>query len=128
LRAIALERGIIAAAPFTAEDTFRLLDKGLPMIVNMNETLRSRSASSSPGVRYRKKSGDHQALSESRNPGNAIAKQHQKEAPRPALPPDLQDIRMSPAVPTISSVRASSTDRILRQAQQELRHERRLKP
>ena len=55
LRAIALERGIIAAAPFTAEDTFRLLDKGLPMIVNMNETLRSRSASSSPGVRCRKK-------------------------------------------------------------------------
>jgi NitT/TauT family transport system substrate-binding protein len=39
LRAIALERGIIAAAPFTAEDTVRLLDKGFPMIVNMNQAL-----------------------------------------------------------------------------------------
>jgi NitT/TauT family transport system substrate-binding protein len=40
LRAIALERGLIAAAPFSAEDTVRLLDKGHPMIVNLNEALR----------------------------------------------------------------------------------------
>jgi len=40
LRAIALERGVINAAPFTAEDTVRLLDKGFPMIVNLNEALR----------------------------------------------------------------------------------------
>jgi NitT/TauT family transport system substrate-binding protein len=40
LRAIALERGLIAAAPFSAEDTVRLLDKGYPMIVNLNEALR----------------------------------------------------------------------------------------
>jgi NitT/TauT family transport system substrate-binding protein len=40
LRAIALERGLIAAAPFSAEDTIRLLDKGHPMIVNLNEALR----------------------------------------------------------------------------------------
>ena len=40
LRAIALEKGVIAAAPFTAEDTIRLLDKGYPMIVNLNEALR----------------------------------------------------------------------------------------
>lgn len=40
LRAIAIERGAIAAAPFTAEDTVRLLDKGYPMIVNLNEELR----------------------------------------------------------------------------------------
>ena len=40
LRAIALERGLIAAAPFSAEDTVRLLDKGFPMIVNLNEALR----------------------------------------------------------------------------------------
>jgi NitT/TauT family transport system substrate-binding protein len=40
LRAIALERGVINAAPFTAEDTIRLLDKGFPMIVNLNEALR----------------------------------------------------------------------------------------
>ena len=40
LRAIALETGVIAAAPFSAEDTIRLLDKGFPMIVNLNEALR----------------------------------------------------------------------------------------
>jgi len=40
LRALALERGVIAAAPFSAEDTVRLLDKGFPMIVNLNEALR----------------------------------------------------------------------------------------
>ena len=40
LRAIALEKGLIAAAPFSAEDTIRLLDKGFPMIVNLNEALR----------------------------------------------------------------------------------------
>jgi len=40
LRALALEKGLIAAAPFSAEDTVRLLDKGFPMIVNLNEALR----------------------------------------------------------------------------------------
>lgn len=40
LRAIALERGLIAAAPFSAEETVRLFDKGFPMIVNLNEALR----------------------------------------------------------------------------------------
>ncbi len=40
LRAIAIEKGLIAAAPFSAEDTVRLLDKGYPMIVNLNEALR----------------------------------------------------------------------------------------
>jgi ABC-type nitrate/sulfonate/bicarbonate transport system substrate-binding protein len=40
LRAIALERGVINAAPFTAEDTIRLIDKGFPLIVNLNEELR----------------------------------------------------------------------------------------
>src|SRR5215475_13037328 len=40
LRAVALEKGLIAAAPFSAEDTVRLLDKGHPMIVNLNEALR----------------------------------------------------------------------------------------
>src|SRR6266498_3770020 len=40
VRAVALERGLIAAAPFSAEDAVRLLDKGYPMIVNLNEALR----------------------------------------------------------------------------------------
>jgi ABC-type nitrate/sulfonate/bicarbonate transport system substrate-binding protein len=40
VRAIALEKGHIAAAPFSAEDAVRLLDKGYPLIVNLNEALR----------------------------------------------------------------------------------------
>ena len=40
VRAGALEKGLIAAAPFSAEDTIKLLDKGYPMIVNMNEAVR----------------------------------------------------------------------------------------
>src|SRR5258705_2853420 len=40
LRAIALEKGLISAAPFSAEDTIRLLDKGCAMIVNLNEAMR----------------------------------------------------------------------------------------
>jgi NitT/TauT family transport system substrate-binding protein len=40
VRALALEKGAIAAAPFTAEDAIRLLDKGYSLIVNMNEALR----------------------------------------------------------------------------------------
>ena len=40
VRAVALEKGVIAAAPFSAEDAVRLLDKGYSMIVNLNEALR----------------------------------------------------------------------------------------
>ena len=40
VRAIALEKGAIAAAPFSAEDAVKLLDKGYPMIANLNEALR----------------------------------------------------------------------------------------
>jgi NitT/TauT family transport system substrate-binding protein len=40
VRAVALEKGLIAAAPFSAEDAVRLMDKGYPMIVNLNEALR----------------------------------------------------------------------------------------
>ncbi len=40
VRVGALEKGLIAAAPFSAEDAVKLLDKGFPMIVNLNEALR----------------------------------------------------------------------------------------
>ncbi|HYA29956.1 MAG TPA: ABC transporter substrate-binding protein, partial [Acidobacteriota bacterium] len=40
VRAGALEKGLIAAAPFSAEDAVKLLDKGFSMIVNLNEALR----------------------------------------------------------------------------------------
>jgi NitT/TauT family transport system substrate-binding protein len=40
VRASALEKGLIAAAPFSAEDAVKLLDKGYPLIANFNEAVR----------------------------------------------------------------------------------------
>ena len=40
VRAGALEKGLIAGAPFSAEDAIRLIEKGYPIIVNLNEALR----------------------------------------------------------------------------------------
>ena len=39
MRAAALEKGIISAAPFTPEDAVRLTDRGFPLIANLNEEL-----------------------------------------------------------------------------------------
>jgi ABC-type nitrate/sulfonate/bicarbonate transport system substrate-binding protein len=39
LRVTALEKGIIAAAPFSAEEAVSLLKKGFPMIANLSESL-----------------------------------------------------------------------------------------
>jgi NitT/TauT family transport system substrate-binding protein len=39
VRAAALERGLIAAAPFSPEDSVRLMKKGFPMISNLSESL-----------------------------------------------------------------------------------------
>ncbi len=39
LRATALEKGLIAAAPFSPEDAVRLIDKGFPLIINLSESL-----------------------------------------------------------------------------------------
>jgi NitT/TauT family transport system substrate-binding protein len=39
LRAGALEKGLVAAAPFAPEDTVRLMRLGLPMIANLSDTL-----------------------------------------------------------------------------------------
>jgi ABC-type nitrate/sulfonate/bicarbonate transport system substrate-binding protein len=39
LRAAALEKGLIAAAPFSSEETITLLQKGFPMINNLSESL-----------------------------------------------------------------------------------------
>lgn len=39
LRAAALEKGIVAAAPFAPEDTVRLTRLGFPMIANLSDTL-----------------------------------------------------------------------------------------
>jgi len=64
VRAIALEKGLIAAAPFSAEDAVRLLDKGYPMIVNLNEALRiPQSVLVHPRRSVAEISGDHQEIS-----------------------------------------------------------------
>jgi ABC-type nitrate/sulfonate/bicarbonate transport system substrate-binding protein len=39
LRATALEKNIVAGAPFTPEDTVRLMRIGFPMIANLSDTL-----------------------------------------------------------------------------------------
>jgi NitT/TauT family transport system substrate-binding protein len=39
LRATALERGLISAAPFSSEETVMLLKKGFPMVANLSESL-----------------------------------------------------------------------------------------
>jgi NitT/TauT family transport system substrate-binding protein len=39
MRAVALENGLIAAAPFSPDDAVRLIAKGYPMIVNLGEAL-----------------------------------------------------------------------------------------
>ena len=39
LRAAALEKGLVAAAPFAPEDTVRLMRIGFPMIANLSDTL-----------------------------------------------------------------------------------------
>ena len=39
MRAAALEKGLIAAAPFSPVDAVRLIDSGLPLIANLNESL-----------------------------------------------------------------------------------------
>ena len=39
MRAVALEKGLIAAAPFIPEDAVRLIDNGFPLIANLNESL-----------------------------------------------------------------------------------------
>ena len=39
LRAAALEKGLVAAAPFAPEDTVRLMRLGLPMLANLSDTL-----------------------------------------------------------------------------------------
>jgi ABC-type nitrate/sulfonate/bicarbonate transport system substrate-binding protein len=39
MRAIALENGLIAAAPFSPDDGVRLIAKGYPLIVNLGEAL-----------------------------------------------------------------------------------------
>jgi NitT/TauT family transport system substrate-binding protein len=162
LRAIALERGIIAAAPFTAEDTIRLLDKGFPMIVNMNEALRiPQSIFVTRGEMLQKNPETTKRFLKAVILGMQVAKYHKKEAIQtgfaaglsgdpdvvnrshdlfsPGYAADLavaqdgiqimldEDIRAG-LVDKKFTLERVINDRILKQAQQELRNEGRLKP
>jgi NitT/TauT family transport system substrate-binding protein len=162
LRAIALERGIIAAAPFTAEDTIRLLDKGFPMIVNMNEVLRiPQSIFVTRGEMLQKNPETTKRFLKAVILGMQFAKQHKKEALQtgfaagltgdpdiasrsydlfsPGYAADLAVAQDGIQIMLDEDIRAGLVDkkftldrvindRILKQAQQELRNEGRLKP
>jgi NitT/TauT family transport system substrate-binding protein len=162
LRAIALERGIIAAAPFTAEDTIRLLDKGFPMIVNMNEALRiPQSIFVTRGEMLQKNPDTTKRFLKAVILGMQVAKYHKKEAIQtgfaaglsgdqdivnrshdlfsPGYASDLAVAQDGIQIMLDEDIRAGLVDkkftldrvindRILKQAQQELRNEGRLKP
>ena len=162
LRAIALERGIIAAAPFTAEDTIRLLDKGFPMIVNMKQALQiPQSIFVTRGEMLQKHPETTKRFLKAVILGMQFAKQHKKEALQtgfaagltgdhdivsrsydlfsPGYATDLAIAQEGIQIMLDEDIRAGLVDkrftldrvindRILKQAQQELRNEGRLKP
>jgi sulfonate transport system substrate-binding protein len=160
LRAIALEKGLIAAAPFSAEDAVRLLDKGYPLIVNLNEALRiPQSVFVARGEFMEKHPETTRRFLKAVILGMQVAKNDKKEAIKtgyaaglkgepdivsrsydlfsPGYPPDLsvafdgiqimldEDIRTGIVDKKFTLDRVIN-DRILRQAQQELRKEGRL--
>ena len=162
LRAVALEKGAIAAAPFAAEDTVRLLDKGYPMIVNLNEALRiPQSVFVTRGETLEKYPDTSKRFLKAFIQGMQFAKHNKQEAIRIGFAAGLQgepevvnrayDL-FSPGYAADLSIAADGiqimldediraglvdksftldrviNDRILKQAQQELRKEGRLSP
>jgi NitT/TauT family transport system substrate-binding protein len=162
LRAVALERGVIHAAPFTAEDTIRLIDKGFPMIVNLNEALRiPQSILVTRGEMLQKYPETSKRFLKAMILGMQVAKHNKKEAIQiglasglpgepelvnrsydlfsPGYAADLsvahdgiqimldEDIRAG-VVDKKFTLERVINDRILKQAQQELKGEGRLKP
>ena len=162
LRAIALERGVINAAPFTAEDTIRLIDKGFPMIVNLNEALRiPQSILVTRGEMLQKYPETSKRFLKAMILGMQIAKHNKKEAIQiglasglpgepeivnrsydlfsPGYAADLSVAHDGIQIMLDEDIRAGVVDkkftldrvvneRILKQAQQELKNEGRLKP
>jgi len=161
LRAIALERGLINAAPFTAEDTIKLIDKGFPMIVNLNEELRiPQSILVTRGEMLQKSPDTSKRFLKAMILGMQVAKHNKREAIQiglaSGLPGELELVNrsydlFSPGYAADLSVAHDGiqimldedtragvvdkkftldrviNDRILKQAQQELRNEGRLK-
>jgi NitT/TauT family transport system substrate-binding protein len=161
LRAIALERGVISAAPFTAEDTIRLVDKGYPLIVNFNVELRiPQSILVTRGEVLQKHPETTKRFLKAMILGMQIAKHNKREAIQvgfasglpgdpelvsrsydlfsPGYAADLSVAQDGMQIMLDEDIRAGIVDRkftldrvindrILRQAQQELRAEGRLK-
>ena len=162
VRAVALEKGLIAAAPFSAEDAVRLLDKGFPMIVNLNEALRiPQSVLVTRGEVLQKYPGTTKRFLKAVILGMQFAKRNKQEAIKigfatglqgepevvnrsydlfsPGYAADLsiaidgiqimldEDIRTG-LVDKAFTLDRVINDRILKQAQQELRKEGRLSP
>lgn len=161
LRAIALERGVISAAPFTAEDTIRLMDKGYPLLVNLNVELRiPQSILVTRGEVLQKYPETTKRFLKAMILGMQIAKHNKKEAIQigfvsglpgepelinrsydlfsPGYAADLSVAQDGIQIMLDEDIRAGVVDRkftldrvindrLLRQAQQELRAEGRLK-
>jgi ABC-type nitrate/sulfonate/bicarbonate transport system substrate-binding protein len=162
LRAIALERGVINAAPFTAEDTVKLIDKGFPLIVNLNEALRiPQSILVTRGEMVHKHPDTAKRFLKAMILGMQIAKHNKREAIQiglasglqgepdlvnrsydlfsPGYAADLSVAQDGIQIMLDEDIRAGVVDkkftldrvineRILKQAQQELKSEGRLKP
>jgi ABC-type nitrate/sulfonate/bicarbonate transport system substrate-binding protein len=152
----------LTVAPFTAEDTVRLLDKGFPMIVNMNEALRiPQSIFVTRGEMLQKNPETTKRFLKAVILGMQFAKQHKKETLQtgfaagltgdpdvasrsydlfsPGYAADLAVAQDGIQIMLDEDIRAGLVDkrftldrvindRILKQAQQELRNEGRLKP
>jgi len=162
VRAIALEKGAISAAPFSAEDAVRLLDKGYSMIVNLNEVLRiPQSVFVTRGEVLEKYPETTKRFLKAIILGMQFAKNHKQDAIKigfaaglkgepdiinrsydlfiPGYTLDLsvaydgiqlmldEDIKSGVVDPKMTLDRVVN-DRLLKQAQQELRSEGRLKP
>ncbi|MGE5304990.1 MAG: ABC transporter substrate-binding protein [Alphaproteobacteria bacterium] len=162
VRAVALEKGAIAAAPFSAEDAVRLLDKGYSMIVNLNEVLRiPQSVFVTRGEVLEKYPETTKRFLKAIILGMQFAKNHKQDAIKAGFAaglkgePDIvnrsydlfipgytldlsvahdgiqlmldEDIRNGVVDPKMTLDRVVN-DRLLKQAQQELRSEGRLKP
>ena len=162
VRAVALEKGAISAAPFSAEDAVRLLDKGYSMIVNLNAVLRiPQSVFVTRGEVLEKYPETTKRFLKAIILGMQFAKNHKQEAIKtgfaaglkgeadivnrsydlfiPGYTLDLsvaydgiqimldEDIKSGVVDKNMTLDRVIS-DRPLKQAQQELRNEGRLKP
>jgi NitT/TauT family transport system substrate-binding protein len=162
VRAAALEKGLIAAAPFSAEDAVKLLDKGFPMIVNLNEALRvPQSVYVTRGEMLEKFPETTKRFLKAVILGMQLAKYHKQEAIKLGFAAGLQgdpdivnrsydlfspgyagdlsvawdgiqimlddDIRTGLVDKKFTLDRVIN-DRILKQAQQELKNEGRLRP